>query len=138
MATDLPSSPDAVNFPRLPFDSLVGIELVSAERDEVKARLEWAPERCTAGNALHGGALMSLADTCGAICAALNLPEGAQTTATIESKTNFLRTVRGGSVTATSRPIHRGRTLIVVETEVDRDDGKLAAKTTQTQAFLYP
>jgi acyl-coenzyme A thioesterase PaaI-like protein len=31
--------------------------------------------------------------------------------------------------------LHRGRTLIVLETEVARDDGKLAAKVTQTQVF---
>jgi uncharacterized protein (TIGR00369 family) len=80
---------------------------------------------------------MALADTCGGVCAYLNLPEGALGTATIESKTNFLRAVRSGAATATTRPLHRGRTMIVVETEVTRDDGKLAAKVTQTQAYQY-
>jgi acyl-coenzyme A thioesterase PaaI-like protein len=41
-------------------------------------------------------------------------------------------------VTAQTRPLHKGRTLIVLETEVVRDDGKLAAKVTQTQAFHFP
>jgi uncharacterized protein (TIGR00369 family) len=86
---------------------------------------------------MNGGALMSLADNCGGICAFLNLPEGAQGTATIESKTNFLRGVRDGVVTATTRPLHNGRTMIVLETELARADGKLAAKVTQTQAFHY-
>ena len=80
---------------------------------------------------------MALADTCGAACAFLNLPEGAIGTATIESKTNFLRAVQGGSATATTKPLHKGRTLIVLETEVARDDGKLAAKVTQTQIYHY-
>ena len=84
------------------------------------------------------GALMALADTCGGVCAFLNLPEGASGTATIESKTNFLRGVREGAITASTRPLHAGRTLIVVETEVAREDGALAAKVTQTQAFHYP
>lgn len=78
---------------------------------------------------------MALADTCGGVCAFLNLPEGAQRTATIESKTNFLRAVRDGAATATTRPLHRGRASIVLETEVTREDGKLAAKVTQTQVF---
>jgi len=39
-------------------------------------------------------------------------------------------------VTATATPLHAGSTLIVVETAVHRDDGRLAAKTTQTQAVL--
>jgi uncharacterized protein (TIGR00369 family) len=68
----------------------------------------------------------------------LNLPEGAQATATIESKTNFLRAVRSGAVTATTRALHKGRTLIVLETEIEREDGKLAAKVTQTQVYHYP
>jgi uncharacterized protein (TIGR00369 family) len=79
---------------------------------------------------------MALADNGGGICAFLNLPEGATGTATIESKTNFLRAVKGGAVTATTRPLHKGRSIIVLETELAREDGKLAAKVTQTQAFL--
>jgi uncharacterized protein (TIGR00369 family) len=86
---------------------------------------------------MHGGAIMALADTCGAVCAYLNLPDGAVGTATIESKTNFLRALQSGAAIATTRPLHKGRTLIVVETEVARDDGKLAAKVTQTQIYHY-
>jgi uncharacterized protein (TIGR00369 family) len=72
------------------------------------------------------------------VCAFLNLPQGAAGTATIESKTNFLRGVRDGALTASTRPLHRGRTMIVLETELAREDGLLAAKVTQTQAFHYP
>ena len=86
---------------------------------------------------MHGGVLMALADNAGGVCAFLNLPEGATGTATIESKTNFLRAVRSGAVTATTRPLHKGRTMIVLETELARDDGKLAAKVTQTQTFHF-
>lgn len=71
-------------------------------------------------------------------CAFLNLPEGASGTSTIESKTNFMRAVREGTLIATTRPLHKGRTLIVVETELRLDDGSLAAKVTQSQAFHYP
>lgn len=122
----------------IPFASAIGIELLEATPELVVARLLWAPERCTTGGVMHGGALMALADNGGGICAFLNLPEGSVGTATIESKTNFLRAVREGAVTASSRPLHRGRTMVMVETELVRDDGKLAAKVTQTQAFHYP
>jgi uncharacterized protein (TIGR00369 family) len=122
----------------MPFATLVGIELVEAGPEVVRGRLDWAPERCTAGGLMHGAALMALADSCGGVCAFLNLPDGALGTATIESKTNFLRGVREGSLTATTRPLHRGRTTMVLETELTRDDGSLAAKITQTQTFHYP
>lgn len=137
------SQPAAIATPEqmrdsMPFFALLGVELLQATPELVVGRLGHAPERCTAGGLLHGGALMALADGCGAVCAFLNLPEGAIGTATIESKTNFLRGVREGSVTASSRPLHAGRTTIVVETEIAREDGQLAAKVTQTQAFHYP
>jgi 1,4-dihydroxy-2-naphthoyl-CoA hydrolase len=122
----------------MPFAALVGVELLETSPELVRGRLQWAPERCTAGGLLHGGALMALADTCGGVCAFLNLPEGAQGTATVESKTNFLRAVREGTITASTRPLHCGRTLVVLETELARDDGSLVAKVTQSQAIHYP
>jgi uncharacterized protein (TIGR00369 family) len=122
----------------IPFAALIGIELLEASRELVRGRLEWTPELCTAGGVMHGGALMTLADSCGATCAFLNLPEGAIGTATIESKTNFLRAVRGGAAAATTRPLHAGRTMIVLETEIAREDGLLAAKVIQSQAFHHP
>ncbi len=121
----------------MPFAVLIGVELLEATPQLVRGRMEFTPERCTAGGLMHGGALMALADSCGGVCAFLNLPEGAIGTATIESKTNFLRGVRDGALTATTRPLHAGRTMMVIETEIARDDGALAAKVTQTQAFHY-
>jgi 1,4-dihydroxy-2-naphthoyl-CoA hydrolase len=135
----MPTTPTSAQLLDLvPFAALIGIELLEAEAELVRGRIAWSPERCTAGGVMHGGALMALADTCGAVCAFLNLPQGAQATTTIESKTNFLRAVREGQVTATTRPLHRGRTLTVLESELAREDGSLAAKVTQSQAFIYP
>ena len=121
----------------MPFAALMGAEAESATPEEVVLRLAWDAERCTAGGVLHGGALMALADTAGAWCAFLNVPQGASTT-TVESKTNFLRAVRSGMVEATARPLHVGRSFIVVDTELRDDAGKLVARVTQTQAVLSP
>ena len=120
----------------MPFCSTIGVEFVLVTREEVRARLGWTPERCTIGGAMHGGALMALADGAGAVAAFLNLPEGAVGTTTLSSSTNFLRAVRGGHAEAISRPLHAGRTTIVVETEIVDSDGRRVAKVTQTQAVL--
>lgn len=120
----------------MPFAEVLALEVLAAAPDEVRARIPWEERLCTAGGILHGGALMSLADAAGAYCAFLNLPEGAAGTATIESKTNFFRAVRDGHVVATSRPLHRGRTTIVVETDLHDAAGKHVARVTQTQAVL--
>jgi 1,4-dihydroxy-2-naphthoyl-CoA hydrolase len=121
----------------MPYATATGVEFVSANAGEVVTRLAWTPERCTTAGILHGGALMTLADSAGAVCAFLNLPPGAGTS-TIESKTNFFRAVRGGTVTATTRPLHVGRTVVVVQTDVYDDEGRRVAQTTQTQAVLQP
>lgn len=121
----------------MPFAVELGIELLEAGPECVRGRLEWEERLTTTADTMHGGAIMALADTCGAVCAYLNLPADAQTTSTIESKTNFLRAVQSGAVIATTKPLHKGRTLIVLDTEVARDDGKLAAKVTQTQVYHY-
>ena len=121
----------------MPFSVACGVEVDSAAPEEVKARMSWRDERCTAGGVLHGGALMTLADSVGGICAFLNLPEGA-VTSTVESKTNFLRPITSGTALATCRPLHVGRQTIVVTTEIRDDAGKLVAFGTQTQAVVRP
>ena len=121
----------------VPFGVTLGMELVSATREEVVGRLAWREELCTTGGALHGGALMSLADNIGGLCAYLNLPAGAST-ATISSSTNFLRGLREGQVTASARPLRVGRTVIVVHTELRDDAGRLVTQTTQAQAVIAP
>ncbi|WP_336082470.1 PaaI family thioesterase [Nocardia sp. SSK8] len=120
----------------MPFTERLGIEVLEHSPQIVRSRLAWDPTLCTLGGALHGGVLMSLADATGAVCAYLNLSEGKQGTTTVESKTNFLRAIRSGHATATARPLHAGRSFIVVETEIRDDEDKLAAKITQTQAVL--
>ncbi|GLZ12821.1 aromatic compound degradation protein PaaI [Actinomadura sp. NBRC 104425] len=119
----------------MPFARTLGIGIDAAAPEEVAGRLAWAPERCTAGGVMHGGALMALADSVGAVCAFLNLPPGASTT-TLESKTNFFRAVRGGEVRAVARPLHAGRTSIVVQTDLHDAEGRRVAQVTQTQAVL--
>jgi 1,4-dihydroxy-2-naphthoyl-CoA hydrolase len=119
----------------MPFAQAVGVEIESATADEVRGGFDWTEERCTTGRVIHGGALMALADSLGAVCAYLNLPDGA-VTSTIESKTNFFRGIREGRATATTTPLHVGRTTIVVQTDVRDDRGKRVALVTQTQAVI--
>jgi 1,4-dihydroxy-2-naphthoyl-CoA hydrolase len=119
-----------------PLAATLGIEVTSAEPTEVRGGMDWAPEKCTVGGVLHGGAVMAFADMLGGVCAFLNLPDGATSTATVESKTNFFRAVREGRVAGVTRPLHVGRTFIVVQTDVYDDRERHVAQVTQTQAVL--
>jgi 1,4-dihydroxy-2-naphthoyl-CoA hydrolase len=120
----------------VPFAAHLGIEIVAAEAAAVTGRVAWQEALCTAGGALNGGVIMALADNVGALCAFLNLPAGSSGTTTIESKTNFLRAIRAGHATAIARPLHVGRRIIVVESDVMDDEKRLVAKVTQSQAVL--
>ncbi len=122
----------------IPFAKTLGMQVLVNQPEEVRCQLEWSDRLAGAGVGLHGGAIMALADATGGICAFLNLPEGASGTTTIESKTNFLRAVRTGHVQAISRPLHAGRSVVVVETDVIDAEERLVARVTQSQIVLRP
>jgi 1,4-dihydroxy-2-naphthoyl-CoA hydrolase len=117
----------------MPFAGQLGLTVEEADPERVVARLAWAPELCTAAGVMHGGVLMSLADSAGALVAFLGLAEG-QTTATITSTTQMFRPVTAGTVRAVAVPLNRGRTAVTVQTSLYDDDGRLVAQTTQIQA----
>ena len=120
----------------LPFAKLLGLELVTVTPDHVEAVLQDREELCTRPAVLHGGAVMALADTLGAIATVANLAEGTTTT-TIESKTNFFAAIPIGDIArAECTPLHRGRTTMVWQTRVMRSDGRVAALVIQTQLVL--
>lgn len=119
----------------MPFAGKLGIEITGARPERVRGQLAWAPDLCTAGGVMHGGALMALADSLGGACAFLNLPPGAST-ATISSSTNFLRAVAEGAVTGDAQPLSVGKTVIVVRTDMRDGQGRLVAQVTQAQAVL--
>jgi len=121
----------------IPYSVALGMTLDEATPQLVRGSLPWSPERCTTSEVMHGGAVMSLADTVGAVCAFLNLPAGAGT-ATVQSATNFFRGVRDGTLHATARPLHVGRSFIVVRTDLTDDQDRPVGQTTQTQAVLAP
>jgi 1,4-dihydroxy-2-naphthoyl-CoA hydrolase len=119
-----------------PFANLLGGKIVEVTSDRVVAELLVREELANRNGALHGGAVMAIADNLGGTATFLNLPEGAGTT-TIESKTNFFAAVPlGDTLRAECTPLHRGRTTMVWQTRIIRGDGKLAAMVTQTQLVM--
>ena len=119
-----------------PFAHFLGIKLISVAPDRVEAELLVREEFKNRGGVMHGGAVMGYADSLGGTLSHANLRPGQRTT-TIESKTNFFANIPMGEVArAESIPLHRGRSTIVVQTRITRDDGKLAAIVTQTQMVL--
>lgn len=120
----------------LPFARLLGIDLVSAAPDRVIGTMVVREEFCTVFAVAHGGMIMALADTLGALATVANLPEDGRTT-TLESKTNFVAAAAAGTlIKGETTPVHRGRRSMVWQTRVTADDGRLIALVTQTQLVL--
>ena len=118
------------------FPRVLGITVLEATQDKMRAELMVTDDLCTTGKVMHGGAIMTLADFMGAACTMNNVPAGAGTT-TIESKTNFLSAAPSGQkVIATCEPVHKGKRTQVWRTTVAREDGRAVAVVTQTQMVL--
>jgi 1,4-dihydroxy-2-naphthoyl-CoA hydrolase len=121
-----------------PFASLVGINITQVSPDRVTAELPVREELTNGNGILHGGAIMTLADNLGGAATMANLQAGFITT-TIESKTNFFAAIpTGETARAECTPLHRGRTTMVWQTRITREDGRLAAVVTQTQLVIEP
>ena len=122
------------NLPGLP--THLGMEFTEASLDRVVATLFVREDLCNPNNSIHGGALMTFADTLGALATILNIPKEHWPT-TIESKTNFIAPALANTVlTGVATPLHKGRRTQIWETSITREDGKTVAKVTQTQLVL--
>jgi uncharacterized protein (TIGR00369 family) len=121
---------------RLPaFAEHVGVEVLETEKDRVVGRITLGPQHSNGGDRVHGGAIMTLADTLGAVATVINLPPGTMTT-TLESKTNFLAAARGDVLIGESTPLHVGRTTMVWQTTIRDAQQRRVAVVTQTQLVL--
>ena len=117
----------------------LGMRFVEVTPERVLAELEIREEVCTLGGAIHGGTLMALADTAGAVGTLSFLeknPSAGKATATLESKTNFFAAARSGKVRAEATPLHQGKRTHVWQTRVTDEAGKLLSLTIQTQMIL--
>jgi uncharacterized protein (TIGR00369 family) len=119
-----------------PFADFLGIRLTHVSPERVEAELDVRHQLATIPDILHGGAVMALADNLGGVATVVNLPAGART-ATIESKTNFFAAIPvGETARAECTPLHRGRTTMVWQTRITRNDGRLCALVIQTQIVI--
>jgi len=121
----------------MPFSRLMGVEIISASKDEIKGEIQVRDDLCTTGSIMHGGAIMAFADALGAIGAFMSLPETAKGTTTIESKTNFLGVAPlGRKIVGITTPVKTGARLSVWQTDMRLEDGRKVAIVTQTQLVL--
>jgi 1,4-dihydroxy-2-naphthoyl-CoA hydrolase len=118
------------------FTKLMGVKIIARSPARSESELLVREDLCNRRGVIHGGAVMAWGDIMGGMTASAALNES-QRTATIESKTNFFAPIaKGDTARAICTPLHSGQTTIVLQTNITRGDGRLAAIVTQTQIIL--
>ena len=118
---------------------LIGLAIVDAEEGKISSRLDLRMELMAPNGYLHAATVIAVADTSCGYGTFVNLPEGAQSFTTIELKSNFVGTKRGGAIRCDAKLVHGGRTTQVWDATVsDEEGGKPIALFRCTQMILYP
>ena len=107
------------------FDDLIGLEYKEITKDGVTATFEVTPQLHQYYGILHGGVLCSVVESVGSVSGATWF-EGA--VVGTSNHTNFIKATRGGVLTATSTPIHRGRSQQLWEVDIRDEQDRLIAK----------
>lgn len=118
---------------------LIGVRFTGVTEAQVDAELDIRTELLAPNGYLHAATVIALADTaCGYGCLA-HLPAGADNFTTIELKSNFLGTVRAGTIACVATPVHLGNATQVWDAVVrDRATAKKIALFRCTQMVLWP
>jgi uncharacterized protein (TIGR00369 family) len=118
---------------------LIGLTILEAEEGKISSRLDLREELMAPNGYLHAATVVALADTSCGYGTFVNLPEGAESFTTIELKSNFVGTKRGGAIGCEAKLVHGGRTTQVWDATVaDAESGKKLALFRCTQMILYP
>lgn len=122
-------------YPDIPFQKLLGIEIVEVSADKAVVRLPFRPDLAGGGNAFHGGAVSSLLDLTGALAAwSGHDPAKGMKAATVSLTTNYLSAALGKNIVATARAVKRGKELIFCEVDIAEE---LSGKPVANGTMIY-
>lgn len=107
------------------FDTELGLRYLDVTPDGGRAELTIHDKLLQPWGIVHGGVYCAIVESLASVSGHVWLSEnGGGTVVGVNNNTDFLRAISGGTVTATSMPIHRGRRQqlwqIVITDESDR------------------
>jgi uncharacterized protein (TIGR00369 family) len=118
--------------------TLLGMQFLKVTKDELIMTMPVDHRTIQPFGLLHGGASVALAETAASVGAWLNLESPDGLAVGVEINANHLRAVRSGFVTATAKPVHRGRTLQVWQIEITDQQQRLVCTSRCTLAITSP
>jgi 1,4-dihydroxy-2-naphthoyl-CoA hydrolase len=116
------------------YDGLYGLEIMSANAEEVRAQVTVRPELKQAAGLLHGGVLASMAEAMASMATWVAVQGDGKVAMGLSNSTSFMRPITDGTVHAVARRRHRGRTTWVWDVDFTDDAGRLCATTRMTIA----
>jgi uncharacterized protein (TIGR00369 family) len=116
------------------FDGLYGLEILAISDEEVTARVPVRDDLRQPGGLVHGGVLASIAESITSMATWLAVHGDGRSAQGLSNQTSFLRPILDGTIHATARRRHRGRTTWVWEVDISDDEGRLCALARMTIA----
>ncbi|MGI8579558.1 MAG: hotdog fold thioesterase [Solirubrobacteraceae bacterium] len=116
------------------FDGLYGLELVEMTEEVIRARVSVRNEIKQPFGLVHGGVFASIAEAIASMGTFAGVSDQGKVASGMSNNTSFLRPITEGTVHATARPRHRGRTTWLWDVEIMDDAGRLCAVTRMTIA----
>lgn len=117
----------------------LGIEITEVREGELRSRMPVKRLHIAPNEFLHAASIVALADTTAGYATMAHLPDGASSFTTIELKSNFLGTVREGSIACVATAQHLGRNTQVWDAVVtDEATGRKLALFRCSQMILWP
>ncbi len=117
--------------PPPPVAVLVGFKLTAIETGRAVIELEAGERHANPMGTLHGGILCDIADAAMGMALASTLAEG-ETFTTLELKINFLKPVWNARLQAAGRVVKRGKSISLVECDVQDEGQSLVARASCT------
>jgi 1,4-dihydroxy-2-naphthoyl-CoA hydrolase len=120
------------------FDALYGLEILSLGEEEATARVAVRDEVKQPAGLVHGGVYATIAESLTAIATWKVVSQQGMAAGGLSTQTSFLRPIVQGTIHATARRRHRGRTTWVWEVDITDDEGRLCALVRMTVAVRQP
>ena len=116
------------------FDALYGLQVHDISEEEVTASVPVSDHVKQPMGLVHGGLYAAIAESLASMATAMAVMKDGKAAMGLSNATSFLRPITEGTVHATARRLHRGRSTWVWDVEITDDQGRRCALTRMTIA----
>jgi 1,4-dihydroxy-2-naphthoyl-CoA hydrolase len=109
------------------FAEEIGVEWLSLDPDDARARIAVEPRHLQPFGIVHGGVFAALAESLTSAATYGTVREDGMVAMGQANDTTFLRPIGDGYINAAATPRHRGRTTWVWDVEITDDEGRVCA-----------